>query len=174
MASGEGFEPPPPGSEPGILPVRRSRNTKDPARFERAPSSFASLRSHSAELRVRRDGEVGTPGDELKTAARQLIVHRFAFIVFKAEAVGVEPTGGGVSAPATLAGSLPYPLARLPGVARREGRCGSRTRRGVSPHGFRDRMACRVPNLPRDRSARIRTEIGWIWSSPCCALTPRS
>ncbi len=26
-------------------------------------------------------------------------------------------------------------------------------------HGFRDRLACHVPNLPRNKSARIRTEI---------------
>jgi hypothetical protein len=55
LASGEGFEPSFSDSKSGVLPVRRPRKKLvDHARFERATSTFARLRSDSVELMVRK------------------------------------------------------------------------------------------------------------------------
>ena len=86
-----------------------------------------------------------------------------------AEAVGVEPTGGSVSAPATLAGSLPCRLARLPEVARVEGRCGSRTRRGLAPTIFETVWPATCRTFPvQERPDSNRDQ--WVWNPPCCRL----
>jgi hypothetical protein len=87
--------PPLPVPKTGVATVRPPRKaTMNPARLERAASTFARLRSDPPELRVRkqtRNAERGT-----KSKAFQSIVQTSAFLL--AEGVGVEPTGA-VAAP---------------------------------------------------------------------------
>jgi hypothetical protein len=74
MDPGQGFEPRPPGSEPGVLPVRRSRSVcgrapQEPSRL-RAPLDPSSLQGFAVELRVFRPGRKTAP-----RARRRLSVH---------------------------------------------------------------------------------------------------